>query len=209
MKRRSVITTLAALGGAGAVEGAKLIAGVASERVLIDPLFAEEDRDPWHATIFPWALFQTDAAPRQRAGYAAWRAGQNVVAMLPDIDPAGCHAVISFAAPQARYSVVGHGLTVFDRSMAVGRPVISSPDGHYGRFVYNRAADCLLSGKPALATCFGRSSARTIQYLSLMLPIGLEVVSIGYPDREWTAAARPTSEHPGAATWSRRTVATI
>jgi hypothetical protein len=209
MKRRSIIATLAALGGAGAAEGVKFVAGVAGERVLIDPLFAEDDRDPWRATIFPWELFQTDAAPRQRASYAAWRAGQDVVAMLPDIDPAGCHAVISFAAQQARYSVVGHGLTVFDRSMAAGRPVISSPDGHYGRFVYNRAADCLVSGKPALVTCFGPAGDRTIQYLSLMLPVGLEVVSIGYPDREWTAAARPTSGRPGAATWSRRTVATI
>lgn len=210
MQRRAFIRT-----GAAFVAG--LLADQIAERLVIDPAIETAEalagagpRDPFVATDFI-ALFEQHAAPRQLAALAAWRDGRNVVAELPALDPDGMHAVIAFDGPRARYEVFGRGLSVLPAGDVVGRPIIAEPDPAYGRFVHNRAATCYAAQRWTFDSCFGRVAGRTepVRYLSLMLPIGDRVVSVGFPSTEWPPAARRASGRPGATPSPLRTGATI
>lgn len=204
-RRRALAIALAGIGALGGE-----IARVAGERIVLGPIldpllaqppvqFAHKDRDI--------DLVGAEGHRRQTDALSLYRAGEDVEAALPRIDPLHRFAILDFTDTDARYAAIGGGLAVFSGDY-VGRPVLESPDRDYGRFVYIRAARCLLSGHPSFALCYGHVGSRAVCYLSLMLPVGQRLISIGYPDHEWPRAVRPSSVRPGAASPSRGTSAT-
>lgn len=209
MQRRTVLRTVGAF-------TAGLFADQIAERFILDPaletaeaLAGDGPSDPFVATDFR-TLFDQHAAPRQRAAFAAWEQGADVVAAVPELDPDGMHAVIEFAGRRARYVTFGHGLSVADPAQVVGRAVGDTPTRAYGDFVYNRAAACYAAGRWSFDSCYGwlAGQSTATRYLSLMLPCGDHVVSVGFPEHEWPAPARPASAPQGAASSRLRSGAT-
>jgi hypothetical protein len=184
------------------------VADVALDKMVVDPLLEEPVRDPFVSTVVPMVMLAAYGHARQKAALARWQAGGDVVASLPEIDAEKRHAVLDFSGDRARYAAVGEGLSVFAGDV-VGRPVVEAPDPVYGRFVYYRAAAVAESRAPALMSCAGQIGGRTVRYLSLMLPTGRGVVSIGYPESEWPTAARPVSARPNGGPQSLGISATI
>lgn len=157
---------------------AGFVASQVVEKLAVDRALEPAPVNPFVATSQPWPLFDRYASPSQRAALTAYREGVDLPRHIRALSSDQRFAVISFAGDAPIYTAIGSGLSVLSRSM-IGAPVSECPNPTYGRFVYERTAEAMISGAPSYQSCFGRMDGRTVRYAALLIPCGDQVVSIG------------------------------